>query len=218
MKTTSIAPIVASALLALSGIVAGCTSDAIANRIQEKSTVFAALPPEQQKDIRQGTIQPGFTADMVYMALGKPSQVKVKDTAQGKVGLWIYNNFYPEGYQAADSVAADGSEAASAGTTKPTGSEAEKTVAPSSMLKSAPAAGAVASDEPVEQSYITNKQTIYSTTAVDRPDSKMHQANADTFSNRSAAMDPLNVPDMPSASLYVIFYEGRVVQMKLGHE
>jgi len=200
----------AFAAAALILMVSGCGTDGIANRIQEKSAVFAALPPEQQQDIRKGYVQIGYTAEMVYMALGQPSKVKVKDTTQGKVGVWIYHNFYPEGYEAA--APAEPQPAAAA---TPVAAKSAAHLAAGG--NSAPAAGAVASDDPVTKPGpgAIKEHPIFSTTAVDRPDSKMHVGS---FSDRSAAMDPLTVADMPSASLFVIFYEGRVIQMKLGQD
>ncbi|MCF7687908.1 MAG: hypothetical protein K9M98_02985 [Cephaloticoccus sp.] len=73
----------------------GCESTGISTRINEKSAVFATLTLEQQKYIRQGAVEIGYTSDMVYMALGKPSKVKSKDSPDGLVEMWTYNNYYP---------------------------------------------------------------------------------------------------------------------------
>jgi hypothetical protein len=71
---------------ALSLMVMGCASS-VSSRIQEKSEVFVALPAEYQIKVRQGMVDEGFTPDMVYMALGKPSRVVG--------GKWIYRNYFP---------------------------------------------------------------------------------------------------------------------------
>ncbi|MCF7687909.1 MAG: hypothetical protein K9M98_02990 [Cephaloticoccus sp.] len=82
-----------AALVAL--VFTGCESTGISSRINEKSAVFASLTPEQQKYIKEGAVEVGYTSDMVYMALGKPSKVKRKDSPDGVVEMWTYNNYYP---------------------------------------------------------------------------------------------------------------------------
>ncbi len=73
----------------------GCdATSGTASRIQEKSAVFAQLTPEQKQRVEAGSIERGYTADMVYMALGKPSKVREKDSPDGTVVMWTYNNFY----------------------------------------------------------------------------------------------------------------------------
>jgi hypothetical protein len=213
---------------------AGCSSG-ISSRIQEKSEVYSELTPTVQKNLREGTIEPGYTADMVYMALGHPSAVKVKDSSRGKIGIWVYRNFYPEGYAtapvtprfktgtSADAIATPATLSDSNG-----GKFAVKRDAANKVQ--VPEAGSLASDEadalvPATSSFVNVGSSDYgyakyeipepSYTATDRRGWKPYQANASTFSARSAAMEALDVPDMDSASLYVIFYKGRVAQMKL---
>lgn len=53
------------------------------------------MTPEQQKNIKEGAIEVGYTADMVYIALGKPTKVKSKESPDGTVEMWTYNNYYP---------------------------------------------------------------------------------------------------------------------------
>ena len=75
---------------------AGCdATSGTAARIQEKSAVFAQLTPEQKKNIEEGAIEYGYTTDMVYMALGKPSKVKEKAAPEGTVLMWTFSNYYP---------------------------------------------------------------------------------------------------------------------------
>ncbi len=77
-------------------ILAGCdATSGISARIQEKSAIFEALSPEQKKAIAEGAIEYGDTADMVYMALGKPSKTREKTTPEGTVTMWTYNNYFP---------------------------------------------------------------------------------------------------------------------------
>lgn len=90
MKTL---PIVLSAACALA-IFAGCRSSSTpATRMQEKSAVISSLPDEQQKKIAGGVVEVGYTADMVYVALGRPSTVSV--STDGKVGIWTYDHYLP---------------------------------------------------------------------------------------------------------------------------
>jgi len=84
-----------SALLAIV-LLSGCeTTGGVSSRIQEKSAAFAALTPEQQKLVRSGEIEIGFTSDMVYMALGPASKTEVKDSPDGPVTMLTFNKYYP---------------------------------------------------------------------------------------------------------------------------
>ena len=74
---------------------AGCEMSGASGRIEEKSAVFSSLTPEQKQIIEAGDIDLGFTPDMVYMALGKPSMSEVKDSHDGPVTMWTYNRYYP---------------------------------------------------------------------------------------------------------------------------
>jgi hypothetical protein len=74
----------------------GCATNDISARIREKSSVYATLPPVQQEKINQGIIALGFTGDMVYMAMGPPSQVEPVEKTGGHAELWTYRNYYPQ--------------------------------------------------------------------------------------------------------------------------
>lgn len=76
-------------------LVACDSTSGIAARIQEKSAAWAALTPEQKKNIEEGAIEYGYTQDMVYMALGRPSKTREKATPEGTVVMWTFNNYYP---------------------------------------------------------------------------------------------------------------------------
>ena len=87
-------PMAAAALLALG--FSGCESTGgIAARTQEKSAVYATLQPWEKKYIGNGTVAVGFTPDMVYMALGRPSRVAARDVPEGHAELWTYSWSYP---------------------------------------------------------------------------------------------------------------------------
>jgi hypothetical protein len=85
-----------SVTLAAVTMLAGCdASSGITSRIQEKSAIFAQLTPEQKKNIEEGAIEMGYTTDMVYMALGKPSKVREKNAPEGTVLMWTFHNYFP---------------------------------------------------------------------------------------------------------------------------
>jgi len=75
---------------------AGCDpASGIATRITERSAVFTQLTSEQKTKIEQGVVEIGFTADMVYMAMGRPQNITEKDLPLGHVSMWTYQNFLP---------------------------------------------------------------------------------------------------------------------------
>ena len=85
---------VLASLLSAAFFLSGCdVASGVNARIQEKAAVFAGLTAEQKKAIENKSIEVGFTADMVYMALGNPSKVKEKASGDGKVTMWTYNNY-----------------------------------------------------------------------------------------------------------------------------
>jgi len=73
-------------------LLSGCASSQDA-RIQEKSAVFQTLTPKQQHQIRAQKVKVGFTPDMVYMAIGKPTSVKVMHDQHGSGEEWTYSRF-----------------------------------------------------------------------------------------------------------------------------
>jgi hypothetical protein len=86
-------PLVLTTFTAL--LFAGCEATGVSARIQEKSTTYAALAPDQQELVQSGGLEPGFTADMVYLSLGKPAKVETKETKDGPITVWTYTRFYP---------------------------------------------------------------------------------------------------------------------------
>jgi len=83
------APILAAVLLAS---LTGCST--ISSRIREKAAVFVALPPAMQAEIRQGQVAIGFTPDMVYMAIGKPDEIREHVDPARRETVWKYNTYY----------------------------------------------------------------------------------------------------------------------------
>jgi hypothetical protein len=74
----------------------GEAAASLSSRKKEKAQVYAALKPWEKKYIDKGTIATGFTPDMVYIAMGKPSKVESKDLPEGHVDMWTYTRVYPD--------------------------------------------------------------------------------------------------------------------------
>ena len=80
----------AHALIVAVVLTAGCASSQTA-RIQEKSAIFQQLSPQEQNQILHEKVKTGFTADMVYLALGRPSKVTtVNETSGVAMEEWTY--------------------------------------------------------------------------------------------------------------------------------
>jgi hypothetical protein len=82
-----------AALPALLGLSA-CNS--FQSRAKEKSAVFASLDAATQARLEAREIRVGDTMDMVYIALGKPSEKTERVTAAGRSGLWTYSAYWQE--------------------------------------------------------------------------------------------------------------------------
>jgi len=87
-QTLRVLAIVLAAVFALS---ACSTMSTIEGRTKEKSAVFAAAAPWQQRLMREGWVDVGFTPDMVYIAIGQPDKTATADN--GATEIWIYDNF-----------------------------------------------------------------------------------------------------------------------------
>ena len=79
-------------ILALSLV--GCST--VDSRIKEKSAAFNALDPQTQAKIRQGVIDVGFSTDLVYIALGKPDEVRDRVNTSTNESVWVYNTYYQQ--------------------------------------------------------------------------------------------------------------------------
>jgi len=75
--------------LALLALFCGCASPEA--RIRRNPELFESFPPEAQEAIRQGTIEVGFTPEMVKMALGGPARVLQRRTAEADTTIWSYS-------------------------------------------------------------------------------------------------------------------------------
>jgi len=74
-------------LLVTSVLLTGCAANKIEARKRERAAAYAALPPPQQRLVDEGKIDVGMSADVVYIAWGKPAMIV--PTTPGNV-TWIY--------------------------------------------------------------------------------------------------------------------------------
>ena len=74
--------------------VGGCNT--FERRAKEKTAVFAALDAPTQARLKDGHLQLGDTADMVYIALGEPDEKRDQVTADGSAIVWIYRARWEE--------------------------------------------------------------------------------------------------------------------------
>lgn len=85
-------------LIGLLGLAAltlgGCQS--FESRAKEKAGVFDALDDPTKVRLEAREIHIGDTMDMVYIALGKPTEKQEKISASGRSGLWTYSAYWQE--------------------------------------------------------------------------------------------------------------------------
>jgi len=75
-------------------MLAGCATQTIQSRKQERYAAYAALSPEMRDAVDRGMIKVGMPMDAVYIAWGSPSQVTSGGNASGEVTTWLYNAGY----------------------------------------------------------------------------------------------------------------------------
>jgi hypothetical protein len=86
---------ICAALLALGS---GCATPE--SRIQKNPDMFAAFPPEAQERVRRGEIRVGDTSDMVFIALGHPDRVYLRQTSNEAIEVWAFTaHDYRHDYQ-----------------------------------------------------------------------------------------------------------------------
>lgn len=79
-------------ILLLALLATGCATSTIEKRREERASTYTALTPEQRALVDQGQIKVGMTADAVYIAWGKPSQIATGQTSDGKnITTWVYH-------------------------------------------------------------------------------------------------------------------------------
>lgn len=75
-------------------LLAGCST--INSRIEKNAAVFDAFPAETQARIRKGIVEVGDTPDMVYIAMGAPSEKRSRRSATRDRETWIYSVYYQD--------------------------------------------------------------------------------------------------------------------------
>ncbi len=78
-------------LLGLLLTAAGCATPEA--RINRHGDLFATFPPEVQAKVRQGIVQLGYTADMVYLAAGRPRHTQQRIDETGTTQIWRYTAY-----------------------------------------------------------------------------------------------------------------------------
>ena len=88
----------ATFLLLTVAFLTGCASSTVETRKQERYGAYSALPDESRSLVDQGKIKVGMTADAVYIAWGKPSQIVGGESSRGATTTWLYHATYLESY------------------------------------------------------------------------------------------------------------------------
>ena len=57
-------------------------------------TTATKLEPKIQAQVEKGLIEPGFTPEMVYLALGKPTEPAQSLADATTNGTWVYHDFH----------------------------------------------------------------------------------------------------------------------------
>ncbi|HVR36774.1 MAG TPA: hypothetical protein VMS21_13075 [Methylomirabilota bacterium] len=76
--------------------VTACATSTMESRRQERAAAYQALSLEDQKLVDQGQIKVGMSSDAVYIAWGKPGEVLVSETEQGRTVTWLYHGSWLE--------------------------------------------------------------------------------------------------------------------------
>jgi len=79
-------------ILATLGLLAGCNT--FEKRLTQRPGIFEALDAETQAKLRAGIIDIGYTADMVFLAIGNPDSRSDQITASERKEVWIYNAYH----------------------------------------------------------------------------------------------------------------------------
>lgn len=81
--------VILSVAVALLGT--ACSTSPI-SRIDANRALYESWPLEIQEAVLNGKVIKGMTPDMVQMAVGKPSEVVLRDIAQGGDEIWVYRS------------------------------------------------------------------------------------------------------------------------------
>ncbi|MGH7957043.1 MAG: hypothetical protein ACREH8_08525 [Opitutaceae bacterium] len=78
-------------------LVTAATLLAGAGCITQKPTTSTSMEPAIRAKVEKGVIEPGFTPEMVYLALGKPSEPAESLADATTQGTWVYHDFNGNG-------------------------------------------------------------------------------------------------------------------------
>lgn len=86
-------PVLLVSILSLAVLLAGC-ANTLATRLRERAATVATLDPATREKIERGIVEPGYTAEMVYLALGRPLSPAKADISGTRDGTWTYRSFH----------------------------------------------------------------------------------------------------------------------------
>jgi len=75
--------------IACLGLLVGCSSTP-SSRFSEKQALASSWPAEVQDKVRAGKVEPGFTKEQVYVALGRADRITTRQTNEGSFEVWHY--------------------------------------------------------------------------------------------------------------------------------
>lgn len=79
------------ALPVLAVVLASCqTMTSPERRISQEPALYEDLPSNQQELVRQGKVKEGMSPDAVYLAWGRPKEVKESSRNGKKLLTWVY--------------------------------------------------------------------------------------------------------------------------------
>ncbi len=83
--------VLSSLLLAAVAFTAGCATSTPQSRIDANRGAYAEYPSDVRRNIREGRVEVGYTAEMAEMALGKPGRKLSRlDETNEESEVWIY--------------------------------------------------------------------------------------------------------------------------------
>lgn len=80
-------------------LISGCATNSIESRRSERLSAYTALRPDFQQLVDQGQITSGMSADAVYIAWGKPSEVVQGQSTDRPTETWRYYGTRAQPYQ-----------------------------------------------------------------------------------------------------------------------
>jgi len=81
-----------TSFLLLAALAAGCATNTLEKRKQERSSAYDSLSPEARELVDKGQIKIGMLMDAVYIAWGRPSQIITGQSSDGTaLTTWVYH-------------------------------------------------------------------------------------------------------------------------------